>query len=70
MVELEYLIKEVNRYAELHSLLKEKLIQDSYHIDELQKKLNDNLDILTEYENKYVALIERISEITDGKANI
>lgn len=70
MVELEYLIKEVNRYAELHSLLKEKLIQDSYHIDELQKKLNDNLDILIEYENKYVALIERISEITDGKANI
>lgn len=70
MVELEYLIKEVNRYAELHSLLKEKLIQDSYHIDELQKKLNDNLDILTEYENKYVALIERISEITDGKGNI
>lgn len=70
MVELEYLIKEVNRYAELHSLLKEKLIQDSYHIDELQKKLNDNLDILTEYENKYVALIERISEITDGKVNI
>lgn len=70
MVELEYLIKEVNRYAELHSLLKKQLIQDSYHIDELQKKLNDNLDILTEYENKYVSLIERISEITDGKANI
>ena len=70
MIEIEYLIKEVNRYAELHSLLKEQLIQDSYHIDELQKKLNDNLDILTEYENKYVALIERISEITDGKANI
>ena len=70
MIEIEYLIKEVNRYAELHSLLKEQLIQDSYHIDELQKKLNDNLDILTEYENKYVALIERISEITDGQANI
>mgnify|MGYP003610055680 CR=1 FL=1 len=70
MIEIEYLIKEVNRYAELHSLLKEQLIQDSYHIDELQKKLNDNLDKLTEYENKYVALIERISEITDGKANI
>ena len=70
MIEIEYLIKEANRYAELHSLLKEQLIQDSYHIDELQKKLNDNLDKLTEYENKYVALIERISEITDGKANI
>ena len=40
MIEIEYLIKEVNRYAELHSLLKEQLIQDSYHIDELQKKLN------------------------------
>ena len=66
MENINNLIDKLNKFAELHTSLKEKIIEDSFLVDKLQKELNDNIAKLSEYENEYVKLIKKINELNKG----
>jgi len=66
MENINNLIDKLNKFAELHTSLKEKIIEDSFLVDKLQKELNDNIAKLSEYENEYVKLIKKINELNNG----
>lgn len=63
------LLKLINDISNKHEILKKKLIDYSYEIDELEVKINEKINItntklneLTELEKNYVLLIEEISK--------
>lgn len=66
MENINNLIDKLNKFAELHTSLKEKIIEDSFLVDKLQKELNNNIAKLSEYENEYVKLIKKINELNNG----
>ena len=56
------LLKLGNDTSAEHKRLKEKIIQDTYQIDELDKSVNKNLKELKELEQRYVLIIEEIDK--------
>ena len=63
------LLKLINDINNKHEILKKELIDHSHEIDELEKLINEKinivnikLNVLTELEKKYVLLIEEMSK--------
>jgi hypothetical protein len=52
------LLKLINDIKKEHDKLKKEITKDTYDLEELDKKLNDKIDLLTELERKYVEIIE------------
>jgi hypothetical protein len=45
-----------------HDTLKQEIINYTYEAEELEKKINEKIKILTETENSYVLLIEEMEK--------
>jgi uncharacterized coiled-coil DUF342 family protein len=58
-IELNKLIQDVKKN---HDALKQEIINDTLAFDELEKKINEKLNVLTEYEKNYIALIEEMEK--------
>jgi len=56
------LLKMINDVKIKHDTLKQGIINHTIEVDEIEKKINDDLEILTELEKNYVELIEEISK--------
>lgn len=54
------LLKLGNDTSAEHQRLKKEIIQDTYQIDELEKKINKKLEKLETLEKIYVSIIEEI----------
>lgn len=52
------LLKLINDIKKEHDKLKKEITDDTYKLEELDKKINNNIDLLTETERKYVQIIE------------
>jgi len=55
------LLKLINDTKIKHDDLKKEIIDYTYEMDKLEKKINEKLKILTEIENEYVLLIEELN---------
>jgi len=55
------LLKQLNDTKAEHNKLKEEIIQLTNEFDEIEKKINDKIDILSTVELKYVELIEELN---------
>lgn len=56
------LLKLINDTKAEHDKLKQEIVDDTYLVDELEKKINKNLAVLSEVENRYVTLIEELNK--------
>jgi len=56
------LLKMVNDFKEKHDALKQEILNHTLEIDELEKKINNKLLILTELEKNYVLVIEELNK--------
>lgn len=56
------LLKIINDTKQKHDSLKEEIINDTYEYDELEKKINNKLKVLSELEKNYVKLIEEMEK--------
>ena len=56
------LLKLINDTKLKHDLLKQEIINYTIEVDELEKKINEKLEILTEFEKNYIELIEEINK--------
>lgn len=45
-----------------HAALKEKIIADTYEMEELEKRINENVQLLQELEKNYVEIVENLME--------
>ena len=45
-----------------HDTLKQEIINYTYEAEELEKKINEKIKVLTETENSYVLLIEEMEK--------
>ena len=45
-----------------HDLLKEEIIKDTYDIENLEKQINEKVNLLDELEKNYVKIIEKLVE--------
>jgi septal ring factor EnvC (AmiA/AmiB activator) len=45
-----------------HDTLKQEIINCTYDAEELEKKINEKIKVLTEIENSYVLLIEEMEK--------
>ena len=55
------LLKMINYINISHNLLKEELINHTFELDEIEKKINSKITILNEIEKNYIDLIEEIN---------
>lgn len=55
------LLKMINDVKAKHDALKQEIIDHTIEVDEIEKKINDKLEVLTEIEKNYVELIEEIN---------
>ena len=55
------LLKMINDINISHNLLKEELINHTFELDEIEKKINSKITILNEIEKNYIDLIEEIN---------
>jgi len=53
--------KMINDVKEKHDTLKQEIVVHTLEIDELDKKINEKIEILNELEKKYIELIEEIT---------
>jgi len=49
-----------NDTKEKHDKLKKELIDDTYEIEELEKRINEKVLLLQEFEKNYVNIIEKL----------
>ena len=56
------LLKMVNDNVTRHNALKQEIIDHTYEVDELEKKINEKIVILEELEKNYVELIEEMEK--------
>lgn len=56
------LLKLANDIKSEHERLKKEITDDTYKVDELQEKINNNISLLHEVEKKYVAIVEEIDK--------
>ena len=54
------LLKMANDIKTKHDALKQDIIADTIVMDELEKKVNEKIGVLTELEKNYVNIIEQI----------
>ena len=54
------LLKMANDIKAKHDALKQDIIADTIIMDELEKKVNEKIGVLTELEKNYVNIIEQI----------
>lgn len=54
--------KMINDAKLKHDALKQEIINHTYEVDELEKKINKKLEILSELEKNYTGLIEELSK--------
>jgi hypothetical protein len=45
-----------------HDALKQEIIVDTYEMEELEKKLNEKVQLLQELEKNYVEIVEKLIE--------
>lgn len=45
-----------------HDKLKEEIIADTYEMEELEKRLNEKVQLMQELEENYVKIVEKIIE--------
>lgn len=55
------LLKMGNDTKEEHDRLKQEIVELTYEVDELEKKINQKLEQLSTVEKKYVAIVEEIN---------
>ena len=55
------LLKLINDSKANHDKLKQEIINDTFEMDEVEKKINKKIEHLTEIEKKYVLLIEELN---------
>ena len=51
-----------NDIKEKHDKLKKELIDDTYEMEELEKRINEKAVLMQELEKNYVAIIEKLVE--------
>ncbi|MFW6219883.1 MAG: hypothetical protein ACOC33_03505 [bacterium] len=56
------LLKILNDTKKDHESLKDKVIQDTEKIDEIEKEINLNLEKITDLEKLYVQIIEELDK--------
>jgi len=54
--------KMINDIKIKHDTLKQEIINYTYEAEELEKKINEKIKVLTETENYYVLLIEEMEK--------
>ena len=54
--------KMINDIKLKHDALKQEIINYTYEAEELEKKINEKIKVLTETENSYVLLIEEMEK--------
>ena len=54
--------KMINDIKIKHDTLKQEIINYTYEAEELEKKINEKIKVLTETENLYVLLIEEMEK--------
>jgi hypothetical protein len=54
--------KMLNDIKVKHDTLKQEIINYTYEAEELEKKINEKIKVLTETENSYVLLIEEMEK--------
>ena len=54
--------KMINDIKLKHDTLKQEIINCTYEAEELEKKINEKIKLLTETENSYVLLIEEMEK--------
>lgn len=55
------LLKLINDTKVEHDKIKQEIMDDTYLVDELEKRINEKLTVLAEVEKKYVTLIEELN---------
>ena len=45
-----------------HDALKQELITDTYEMEELEKRINDKVELMQELEKNYVEIVEKLVE--------
>jgi len=53
--------KMINEVKEKHDALKQEVIDHSFEIEVVEKKINEKIEVINELEKKYVELIEEIT---------
>ena len=56
------LLKMINDIKQQYDSLKQEIINDTIVFDEIEKKINEKINKLTELEKNYVALIEEMEK--------
>jgi len=54
--------KRSNDITTQHVALKEKIIADTYEMEKLEKRINENILLLQELEKNYVEIVEKLME--------
>jgi uncharacterized protein YlxW (UPF0749 family) len=54
--------KMINDIQQKHEQLKGEIVNHSYEIENIERIVNDKLEILNNLEKKYIALIEEITK--------
>jgi hypothetical protein len=56
------LLKLINDVKTKHEILRQEIINHTLEVDELERIINEKLEILTEFEKNYVVLIEEMNK--------
>lgn len=56
------LLKMINDTKQKHDALKQEIINDTLEFDEFEIRINKKIEMLTELEKNYVALIEEMEK--------
>jgi hypothetical protein len=56
------LLKMINDTKVIHDALKQEIINYTFEVDEIEKKINEKLEILAEQEKNYILLIEEMEK--------
>lgn len=59
LIELNKMINDVKLK---HDTLKQEIINHTFEVDELEKKINDKMVILSEFEKNYIELIDEMEK--------
>jgi uncharacterized coiled-coil DUF342 family protein len=55
------LLKMINDTKEKHDILKREIINLTYDVEELEKKINEKINTLSDSEKEYIDLIEELN---------
>lgn len=56
------LLKMINDIKLKHDTLKQEIVDHTFEAEELEKKINEKIILLTEIEKNYIALIEEMEK--------